>query len=282
MDIIKNTIRDLKDLGVNGTLSNVIVTKNPGPWTLSYVRYDDGTIGCGCANNERNVPHNPEFIKKFIGGDAYDVASELYDMRNEVFMNSLRISIVCALSYKLISNNGFLRDNGYTVEISDDRYISPDMFQFVKNTDVVAIVGFASWWVPYLSEKVKELDITDLTDPKEFRVIDFDPEEPNVKIFHAEKNKEVLSRADVVYITGETISNGTINELLEYSKNARARIMFGPTSSFYPKALFDRGVNASYMMLFPNTPQFKQQFVLSRGYWYQTKNIKNLLIKKEV
>lgn len=280
MDIVKNTLLELEKLGVSGTLSNVVVVKRPGPWTMSYVTYDDGTVGCGCANNETHAPAIPESLKEFIGRAAHEVAHELYDMRDDVFMNSLRVSIASALSYRLM-DNGLLRDT-WSVTVSEDRISPPDLFQCVRDRDVVAVVGFASWWIPYLSRKARTVYISELIDPEEFRVIDLNPAESNVKVFHASKGKEVLGRADVVYITGQTVSNGTIHEVLEYSGNARTKIMFGPTSSFYPQALFERGVNLSYAMLFPNTPQFKQEFVLSNGYWYQSKaKIKRLLINKE-
>jgi uncharacterized protein (DUF4213/DUF364 family) len=279
MDIVKNTLAYLKQSGVNGSLSNIVITKNPGPWTLTYVTYDDGTIGCGCANNEGNRPPNHDFIREFLNKDPYDIADKLYDMRDDVFMNSLRISISSALSYRMINDDKNLRDSNYSVEILDRINNRQELFRFVKETDVVTIVGFASWWISALSEKVRELNITDLKNPDVFRVIDFRPERYNTNVFHARDNKEVLKRSDVVYITGETISNNTINEILEYSKNARTRILFGPTSTIYPKTLFDLGVSACSMIILPNTDQFKRQFVLSRGYWYRTSDVKNILVQ---
>ena len=64
MDIIKETVKEIENLGISGTLSNVVITRI-GPWTLSYVRYDDGELGCGCANNEAEkwgIPEDTSFI----------------------------------------------------------------------------------------------------------------------------------------------------------------------------------------------------------------------------
>ena len=284
MDILKNTIKEIENLGINATLSNVVITRF-GPWTLSYVRYDDGELGCGCANNEAErwgIPEDVSFMKDLFNLDAYDVLDELEGLENSVFINSLRTSITSALSYRLMNDGNELKKGGYDTEA----YHAPttallDPSRFVKTRDKVAIVGFPSWAIHLYAEVANEVRVTELMDLKQLSVIDFDADEDsNVKIFPADKSKEVLSGADVVYITGETVVNGTLNDLLEFSKNARLRIIYGPTSAFYPKVLFERGVDVSLPVIFPNTPDFQRRFALSRGYWYSMKDVKQMLIKR--
>ncbi len=285
MDIIKDTIKELENLGINGTLSNVVITKF-APWTLSYVRYDDDTIGCGCAYNEAErwgIPEDVSFIKDLLNLNVYDVIDKLESLENSIFINSLRTSITTALSYRLMNDGNELKKEGYDVEA----YYAPttallDPARFVKTLDKVAIVGFPSWAIHLYAEVANEVRITELMDLKQLSVIDFDTDEDsNVKIVPADKNKEVLSKADVVYLTGDTVVNGTINELLEFSKKAMTRIIYGPTSAFYPKVLFERGVDISLPMIFPNTPEFKRRFALSRGYWYFMRDVKQMLIKRK-
>ena len=124
--------------------------------------------------------------------------------------------------------------------------------------------------------------ILELMDLKMLSVVDFNEEKSNIKIFPAEKSEEILGGADVVYITGETVVNGTIEEILKFSRNARLRIIYGPTSAFYPKVLFERGVDISLPVMFPNTPDFRRQFVQSKGWWYSMKDVKQLLIKRRL
>ncbi len=283
MDIIKDTIKELESLGISATLSNVVITKFC-PWTLSYVRYDDGTIGCGCAYNEAErwgIPEDVSFIKELLNLNAYDVLDKLESLENSVFINSLRTSITSALSYRLMNDGNGLKEEGYEVEAyyaSTTALLEPS--RFVKTRDKVAIVGFPSWAIHLYAEVANEVRVTELMDLKLLSVIDFDAdEESNVKIFPADKNKEVLSKADVVYLTGDTVVNGTINELLEFSKNAMTRIIYGPSSAFYPKVLFERGVDISLPIIFPNTPEFRRRFALSRGYWYFMRDVKQMLIK---
>ena len=283
MDIIKETIKKLESRGISATLSNVVITKFC-PWTLSYVRYDDGTIGCGCAYNEAerwDIPEDVSFIKELLNSNAYDLLDKLESLENSVFINSLRTSITSALSYRLMNDGNGLKEEGYEVEAyyaSTTALLEPS--RFVKTRDKVAIVGFPSWAIHLYAEVANEVRVTELMDLKLLSVIDFDAdEESNVKIFPADKNKEVLSKADVVYLTGDTVVNGTINELLEFSKNAMTRIIYGPSSAFYPKVLFERGVDISLPIIFPNTPDFRRRFALSRGYWYFMRDVKQMLIK---
>ena len=285
MDIIKETIKKLESRGISATLSNVVITKFC-PWTLSYVRYDDGTIGCGCAYNEAerwDIPEDVSFIKELLNSNAYDLLDKLESLENSVFINSLRTSITSALSYRLMNDGNGLKEEGYEVEAyyaSTTALLEPS--RFVKTRDKVAIVGFPSWAIHLYAEVANEVRVTELMDLKLLSVIDFDAdEESNVKIFPADKNKEVLSKADVVYLTGDTVVNGTINELLEFSKNAMTRIIYGPSSAFYPKVLFERGVDISLPIIFPNTPDFRRRFALSRGYWYFMRDVKQMLIKRK-
>lgn len=284
MEIIKDSIKEIENRGISGTLSNVVITRF-GPWTLSYVRYDNGELGCGCANNEaerEGIPEDVSFIKDMLDLNAYDVVDKLESVENSVFINSLRASITSALSYRLMNDGNELKEEGYDVEAfsaPNTPLLNPS--NFVKNSDKVAMVGFHISATPLCAEVAKEVRITELMDLKRLSVVDFAADdEPNIKIFPADKSKEVLSGADVVYITGETVVNGTINELLEFSKNARTRIIYGPTSAFYPKVLFERGVDVSLPILFPNTPDFRRRFVLSRGYWYSMRDVKQMVIKR--
>jgi hypothetical protein len=283
-DIIKDTVEEVENQGINATLSNVVITRL-GPWTLSYVRYDDGELGCGCANNEaerEGIPEDISFIKDLLNLNAYDVLDKLGSMENSVFINSLRASIASALFYRLMNDGNKLEKEGYDVEaFSAPNTPLLDPSKFVKNSDKVAMVGFHMTATPLCAEVAKEVHVAELMDLKQLSVIDFDTDgESNIKIFPADKSKEVLSGADVVYITGETVVNGTLNDLLDFSKNARTRIIYGPTAAFYPKVLFERGVDVSLPIIFPNTPDFRQRFVLSRGYWYSMRDVKQMLIKR--
>jgi uncharacterized protein len=58
-----------------------------------------------------------------------------------------------------------------------------------------------------------------------------------------EHAREVIPECDTVIITGASIANGTIDELLSYTKPEATVIVAGPTASFLPDALFRRNVD---------------------------------------
>lgn len=118
MDILKETINELENLNVNGTLSNIIVTRMQyAPWTMSYVKYDDGIVGCGLANNELKIPKDVTFIKELLNLNVYEVMSRLECFENSVFINSLRASITSALSYRLMNGENRLKKKGILLKL---------------------------------------------------------------------------------------------------------------------------------------------------------------------
>lgn len=282
MDLIEKTLEELRSLGVDGTLVDIVVTRAEiGPWTLTYVEYDDSTMGCGIANNERDIPDDTSFLRDLIGLNSYKAIERLEDREEDVFVRSLKVSIASALSHRLMNDEKVLREAGYKVSSCFAPNVSlMDPSKIVKNRDIVVTVGFHVMLTPFIAPIAKELYVTELKDLKELEVIDFKTSGSNLRIVPASKNKEILQKADVVYITGETIVNSTIGEILDYSENARTRIIYGPTSSFYPKVLFDEGIDFSLAIVLPSSLQFREQFVLSRGWWQGIRGVKMILINK--
>ncbi len=58
-----------------------------------------------------------------------------------------------------------------------------------------------------------------------------------------EQAAEVLSQASVVLITGSSLVEGGIDDLLQAATNARRTILAGPTASPWPPPFFERGVD---------------------------------------
>lgn len=58
-------------------------------------------------------------------------------------------------------------------------------------------------------------------------------------------------------------------------------MMVGPTCSFYPKVLFEAGVDLIGAILLPNDERFLNRWINSRGYWYSERELKHLLISKQ-
>ena len=57
-----------------------------------------------------------------------------------------------------------------------------------------------------------------------------------------ESSKEVLAKADVLIITGVTLVNHTLEDILEYARPGAEIAIMGPTASMLPEPMFERGV----------------------------------------
>jgi len=57
-----------------------------------------------------------------------------------------------------------------------------------------------------------------------------------------DRSEEVISKADVLIITGVTLVNHTLEGILEQAKTEAEIALIGPTASMLPDPLFDRGV----------------------------------------
>lgn len=101
----------------------------------------------------------------------------------------------------------------------------------IRKEDTVVLVGNIRPFISKIKEKTKKLFILE----KNTRL-------HGSNVLPEIAAEEVLPRADIVIITGSTLANGTIDRLLQLSKNAREVGIVGPTASVYPEPLFKHGV----------------------------------------
>ena len=77
-------------------------------------------------------------------------------------------------------------------------------------------------------------------------------------------SEELIPEADLVFITGSAIANGTIGRLLQLSEKARHVILVGPSASMVPDPLFKRGVDLIGGVIVTN-PEIAMQVVAEGG-----------------
>ena len=121
-------------------------------------------------------------------------------------------------------------------ERSPEKYVfsSTDVSDLIQAKDKVAMVGYFGPLIPKISEKTRELYVL------EKRKI----EDDRIKLLSPSEISEVLPSSDVVLISGSTLVNKTVNEILDNIANAREIVLLGPTASVTPQPFFDRGVTA--------------------------------------
>jgi uncharacterized protein (DUF4213/DUF364 family) len=205
-----------------------------------------GTDGqCGMAMNFTNdepafgtpkldVPKIQSFIGKSLFGVAAMIASSSWQER------SIGIAAMSALSQPLLTPES-LTERGFIVEDG-----GKDFASLLQPDDIAAVVGYGGG-VSRLLGKCRELHVTDMRSRDAFQTMLIDREVkwcPEEVFIHSEKeNKDVLSKATIVSITGSSLVNGTFEELLSYTTKARLVAMYGASVGFIPDVLFERGVD---------------------------------------
>jgi len=129
------------------------------------------------------------------------------------------------------------------------RFITPDRYRIVYDIDALDLVdldkagriGMVGAFIPFLKQ-LKAVPNIDMA------VIERKPEvlKADEMRFYvpAEKARDALFSCDTVIITGATMANRTLDELLGYTKPGADVILTGPTASMLPDILFEHNVRA--------------------------------------
>ncbi len=158
------------------------------------------------------------------GMKAWDV---LNGRENTALSNTVKLVVMNALSSR------FLTEDRYRIVFDADALDLVDIPAAGK-------IGMVGAFIPFL-KRLKGLPGVDLS------VIERKKEtlKSDEMRFYvpAVRASEVLPRCDTVIITGASIANGTIDELLGYTRAGARVIVTGPTASVLPDALFARNVS---------------------------------------
>ncbi len=104
-----------------------------------------------------------------------------------------------------------------------------------RDSDRVVMVGAFVPFIKRLKEKTKELLIVD-KHPQALK------EEERYMWRSPASVAEVMPQADIVIITGSSMVEGGLDELLAMCTGAREIVLAGPTASMWPAPFFKRGV----------------------------------------
>lgn len=179
---------------------------------------------------------------------------------------NIKTCLVSALSRNLITGNSEFRISS-----------TPDSFRDIDTAVVVGFGGLLNYLVN--QTEIEKIHVTDLEYDFQKKEIDkklrlYKQQSPNKKITvsNGSDNKQKIQEADLVSITGSAFCNGTMEDLLDYSKNCTTTIIQGQSASIYPKYIFKKGVS-SLITTIPPTNLFniairdfsKFKFVLEGG-----------------
>jgi len=109
-----------------------------------------------------------------------------------------------------------------------------DVLELIRPDDRVAMVGYFGPLIPKILGKSRKVYVLERRPVVDGRVV-------NVP---RSRWGDILSSSDVILISGSTIVNKTLTDILGLVGDAREVVLLGPTASMIPEPLFRRGITA--------------------------------------
>ncbi len=197
---------------------------------LTAIRLSDNSCGTAstleddhpfCAKADRDFG---DFTPLKIKGKK---VFELFETGKEsTLISSLRTAALSAISSKIISSGKYR-----IVEDAD-----PVQLLNLSQQKTITIVGAFQSYIKTISGTNNKLFVLELNE-NALRA------EQKKFFVPAHKYKEVIPVSDVVIITGQTLVNGTIDDLLSSVKAGTEVIVTGPSGSIIPDILFENNVS---------------------------------------
>jgi uncharacterized protein (DUF4213/DUF364 family) len=197
---------------------------------LTAVALSDGNIGIAssledehpfCSREERDFG---EFTPLNIKGK--DILDLLKSTKDSKLVASLKIAVLNAVS------SGMILSGKYNITENCDPV---DLIGFTANKTVTIVGAFQSY-IRKISQATGNLFVL------EFNENAFKDEDKKYYV-PASEFRKIIPKSDIVIITGQTLVNGTIDELLNFVKRDSKVIVTGPSGSILPDVLFRNGVN---------------------------------------
>ncbi|MBK8882719.1 MAG: DUF364 domain-containing protein [Bacteroidales bacterium] len=197
---------------------------------LTAVRLSDNSNGISatiiddqpfCAKSNRDFGAFTPL--KIIGQKVLDL---LEIKRDSTLLLSLQLAVLNAISSKLISAEN------YTIA----EEIDPIHFVDLNSGKTITVVGAFHSYIRKISETGNKLNVLELNEaalPPEYRKF----------YVPADEYKRVLPSSDIVIITGQTLVNKSIDDLLQAISPGTQVIVTGPSAGILPDILFENKVN---------------------------------------
>lgn len=178
--------------------------------TVAAVVLDNGEVGTSLIlieemHNRGEAKFKP---KEIIGMNAIEMARWALEPKEHILKRTLGMAAINACSY--------------AQDLSGAESMDAAAFAELRQTDTVGVIGWMRHLVTAVEARVNKVIVYD------------NGEQDNV--YAPKTQDELLPHCEVVFITGTTFVNMTIDHLLDVCKNARELILVGPTTPMFPKA----------------------------------------------
>ena len=209
LDLLEKRRSQLEEFKLSGVCMSLCYTA---------AMLDNSYVGL-CHTPTEDISHSHVGRRRdFHGLKALDVAQLANSL--DMIDRTIGVAALNALSQHLMDTEGY------------ERQFDADIFDTldVKENDVVAVVGYIRPLVGKLRAKGCEVHVFERNPQLRGDAL------PDTFV------ESILPKADVVIVSGSSLSNGTIDKLLELSKNARFMALAGPSAGALPEPFFARGV----------------------------------------
>lgn len=230
MTIVQELIKTMKDytggrdISVDDIRMGVFYTAakiSTGDAGVAFTPRDLEDTVC-CPRSAAKMPASG----KLKGKKALELI-KLADSDNSM-KRSVGIAVLNALSALMMREKGFkeakILNGADALDVID-----------IKAGDKLAMVGAFIPFIKSIKEKTADL-----------LIIDKHPQALKEEERHMWRSpslvKEVMPQADIVIITGSSMVEGGLDELLSFCIKAREIVLAGPTASMWPEPFFKRGV----------------------------------------
>jgi len=196
---------------------------------LTAVRLSDNSIGTSttlvddhpiCAKSNRDFG---DFTPLKIRGQR--VIDILGSKKESGIMSSLKTAVLNAISSKIISSGKYeIVENCDPIQLLD-----------LNSRKKITIVGAFQSYIRKISETRNKLFVLELNENA------LTPEQKKF-IVPADEYEKILPASDIVIITGQTLVNRTIDDLLSVISQGTQVIVTGPSSGILPDILFENKV----------------------------------------
>ncbi len=233
-------------------IRSLYVKQNLSPGTLTHIGCTSGWVTVDATNGQSGMAFNfsgehavhgiPEprmllSLQPFVGKDLFALSEHLL-RQDHIMLRAACLAALNALSCPLTERNAMI-ERGVPLGTEED-------YSFIRPGDTVTVVGYGrvighlqSRCIPY-----HVLDMRPLDSLGYWSIGQEVKRGPEDVTFHAtEETEQVLSQSDVLFMTGCTLVNGTLDSLLPHAKNARVVSLFGPSAGILPEYLLSLGIN---------------------------------------
>ena len=220
---------ELLKAGHKDKLNNISITDVRIGIFLTAIQLSDGSVGAASTNLDA---HSNPYIKKrqfdsfspgqIKGQKIIDLFENHYDIK---IINTLKVAALNALSSGIISSSHYkILEGADPVDLLD-----------LTTPKTISIVGAFQSYIKIIAATGNKLNVLELDE-------DALNEDQKQYFVPAYRYPEILPASDAVIITGLTLVNNTLDDLLDAVAPGAQVVVTGPSSSLIPDVLFKNKV----------------------------------------